>query len=92
LVNGWARALVLASLFGCGHHDAVVCPQATIMSPCATPARVPCRDAHANTCVVCSGAGVVPQCIYDPSAPFDGGTAVCVAKCTDCGADCSPVN
>ncbi len=48
----------------------------------------PCRDGHGNTCIVCAGPHVQDRCIYDPSAPLDGGTAVCVARCTECGADC----
>jgi hypothetical protein len=37
---------------------------------------------------VCSGAQVSDACIYDPNAPLDGGTAVCVKQCAECGSAC----
>jgi hypothetical protein len=75
---------------GCG-TGARLCPNVTIQSSCADSSRAPCHDAHKNTCLLCSGPGAANGCIYDPNAPFDGGTAVCVAKCTDCGADCTAI-
>lgn len=81
-------AMLVLPLFGCGGSGAPTCADATIHSNCATLATGPCRDAHGNTCIVCDGAHVIPGCIYDPYAPFDGGTAVCVARCTDCGSAC----
>jgi hypothetical protein len=90
LVRG---ALALAALWaaaagGCGSAEKS-CAQATVMATCATtPALATCHDGHGNVCLECAGAGVSPGCIYDPSAPLDGGTAVCVKQCSDCGADC----
>jgi hypothetical protein len=84
---GGVVALLLA-LAGCG-SGAASCPHATVMATCATPALVTCRDKHANVCIECAGGGVSPGCIYDPSAPLDGGTAVCVKQCSDCGSDCA---
>jgi hypothetical protein len=87
-VKRYALAWVVAVAFGCG-GGARLCPNATIMNTCANTQREPCHDGHKNTCILCSGSGVANGCIYDPNAPLDGGTAVCVAKCSDCGADCT---
>ncbi len=81
-------ALVACAAIGCGGSGAAsVCADSTIQSDCMN-ALGPCRDGHGNTCIVCAGPHVQDRCIYDPSAPLDGGTAVCVARCTECGADC----
>jgi hypothetical protein len=84
----WWAGLVMLLALGCGSGGADVCPGATVMATCATARLETCRDAHGNTCVECAGSGVKDNCIYDPSAPFDGGTAVCVSKCSVCGPDC----
>jgi hypothetical protein len=83
-------ALAFAFAFvGCG-SGAKLCPDATIMSTCASMmTRKPCHDVHGNVCIVCAGSGAKAGCIYDPNAPLDGGTAVCVNKCGDCGSDCT---
>jgi hypothetical protein len=82
-------ALALA-VPGCGSavtSGGNFCPEVTISFTCATPDVVPCRDAHGNTCIGCSGSGAKAGCLYDPSAPV-GANAVCVAKCSDCGGTC----
>jgi hypothetical protein len=85
----WALAALCLGGAGCGSAAEKSCAQATVMATCATtPALATCRDGHGNVCLECAGAGVSPGCIYDPSAPLDGGTAVCVKQCSDCGADC----
>ena len=81
-------ALMAAATTGCGKSGAgSSCEDSTIESACAI-ATGPCRDRHGNTCIICAGAHVSDGCIYDPHAPLDGGTAVCVAHCAECGNDC----
>jgi len=90
LVAAAAVALLVAAAGACGGGGSAInaCPGATVMATCAIPATLAtCRDSRGNTCLECAGGS--PGCIYDPSAPIDGGTAVCVAKCSDCGADCA---
>jgi hypothetical protein len=79
-------ALAMLSALGCGSGD--FCPQATVKATCATARLETCRDKHGNACIECAGGGVQNNCIYDPNAPLDGGTAVCVDQCKECGADC----
>ena len=74
----------------CGGGGPPTCSDATIMNSCGTPANGSCHDTHGNACILCSGSHVTNGCIYDPSAPLDGGTAVCVAQCTECGSECQP--
>jgi hypothetical protein len=73
-----------------GPAQAGYCPDAVIRQTCATATVSRCTDAHGNTCIVCSGGS--PGCLYDPQAPADGGNAACVEQCSDCGADCHPID
>jgi hypothetical protein len=79
--------LLLLAL-GCGGAGPVDCADSTIESSCGTISSGACRDAHGNTCIICSGAHVSEGCVYDPNAPLDGGTAICVSDCAKCGAGC----
>jgi hypothetical protein len=84
-----AVLLVALVISGCGANGSVAagclncCPDAVIVARCANADRSRCIDGHSNTCLLCMGPSVTASCIYDPAAPPDGGTAVCVAHCTD---------
>jgi hypothetical protein len=67
------------------------CVNATVKQTCATKNLITCHDAKSDTCIVCNGPGVSAGCLFDNDAPV-GANAVCVDKCTDCGADCLPYN
>lgn len=90
-----ARSLVTGAVLvalGCGGGNVAgnVCADATIQHSCATLLSGPCHDQHGNTCIICAGPHVSEDCIYDPNAPLDGGTAACVADCSTCGTGCMP--
>jgi hypothetical protein len=80
--------LLTAAACGGSGAAAGTCSDATIQNDCAVVGQGPCKDSHGNTCIVCIGSHVSKNCIYDPQAPLDGGTAVCVSQCSDCGSAC----